>query len=562
MAPDKEPWRPYRVSGDFEFAEIALEAGLNAAQIDGLLSLIFHVSQGQAEVTLKNEADLHKAWDHAAMELTPISDYEELCMMSLIRGTRGKCPCPVYFVPLDELCDLHKTFPQRTVQQAKDGLDAYWIKKLVGEVILKNVFWLVAHSNPEWAISFDHLHTLHLGIWKHIFEDLKLILQVLGRNFEAKLEEQVVDFPRWRGLVHFDTVIHITYSDGNKMHDLSWQIFYAALNILTRTGSPPHSDELKDYIKLVGQGENDKLKLDWDFPKAHLWKHVGHDIRNKGAARNYSTCPNEKMHGPLKAAYQDRSNGKDVAGQILRVDHHQLTHKLLRGRIDAECELALANQAGDEGSQDNNNDNGGPGQFQGHIKLGVPHKPQSIQDIETAHQMDRVFDGFRWKFTAWVNETLPTYNYQLTRWITFPATHQLQEHGYLKVNYESKVDWKKATDHLQCNLFFHGHVRYDCALVQLAADQTAFVQLIFMFSYEIPDLGNFQLALVQPYTAGIGIQCRLDRDFKLTRVKAVPRPVSIFIPLESIIRGDEFLVVDHIDSDMFLHMRNWSRGQN
>ncbi|KIJ15702.1 hypothetical protein PAXINDRAFT_76786, partial [Paxillus involutus ATCC 200175] len=116
------------------------------------------------------------------------------------------------------------------------------------------------------------------------------------------------------------------------------------------------------------------------------------------------------------------------------------------------------------------------------------------------------------------------------------------------------------------------HPQYDCALVQLAADQTTFVRLIFMFSCEIPDLGNFQLALVQPYTAGIGIQRRLDRDFKRTCVKAVPRPASIFIPLESIIRGtllypdpencNEFLVVDHIDSNMFLCMRNWSHGQN
>ncbi|KIJ58047.1 hypothetical protein HYDPIDRAFT_103369, partial [Hydnomerulius pinastri MD-312] len=53
----------------------------------------------------------------------------------------------------------------------------------------------------------------------------------------------------------------------------------------------------------------------WDFPKAH-WKHVVQDIWNKGAARNYSTCPNEKMHGPLKDAYRDHSNGKDVAVQV------------------------------------------------------------------------------------------------------------------------------------------------------------------------------------------------------------------------------------------------------
>jgi len=36
----------------------------------------------------------------------------------------------------------------------------------------------------------------------------------------------------------------------------------------------------------------------------------------KGAARNYSTRPNEKLHGPLKEAYLRWSNGKDVAEQV------------------------------------------------------------------------------------------------------------------------------------------------------------------------------------------------------------------------------------------------------
>ncbi|KIN97792.1 hypothetical protein M404DRAFT_159578, partial [Pisolithus tinctorius Marx 270] len=48
----------------------------------------------------------------------------------------------------------------------------------------------------------------------------------------------------------------------------------------------------------------------------HLWRHVMQDIQNKGAAHNYSTQPNEKMHGSLKDAYQDCSNGKDIALQV------------------------------------------------------------------------------------------------------------------------------------------------------------------------------------------------------------------------------------------------------
>ncbi|KAF8834493.1 hypothetical protein BDN67DRAFT_1016452 [Paxillus ammoniavirescens] len=101
------------------------------------------------------------------------------------------------------------------MQQAKDGLDAYWVKK-------SNVFCSIENSEPEETASFDRLHFLHGGLWgKHMLKDLKLILKALGHNFEVKLEENIAGFPQWRGLVHFDTVIHITYSDGNKMHDLS-----------------------------------------------------------------------------------------------------------------------------------------------------------------------------------------------------------------------------------------------------------------------------------------------------------------------------------------------------
>lgn len=90
-----------------------------------------------------------------------------------------------------------------------------------------------------------------------------------------------------------------------------------------------------------------------------------------------------------------------------------------------------------------------------------------------------------------------------------------------------------------------------------------------MFKCELPDIGAFQFALVQPYTAGVvGGSRRIDRDLRLTRVKAVPRADSIIIPLKSFIRGallcpdpthqGEYLVINHVDSDMFLRMKSWA----
>ncbi|KAG1725468.1 hypothetical protein EDD22DRAFT_982843 [Suillus occidentalis] len=791
---DKEPWHPFRLRGDFKFSEIAMEAALNKSQINALLNLIMRISEGHAHITLKNEADLSKAWDNAAAELTPFSkhnvavtykkneqvyevharpiwdwaldlldnpllaphfvwdacrvykhngaqfehffnepwtgdrwwdiqsslpdvdgavpfcfilyadktklssfgtvkgypvvngeafgggrvvgwlpivpedageegklgytmlkrivwhesfkkllehaaqysktgyshkshndilrwlfpvililsaDYEEQCMMSLIRGRGGKCPCPVCLVPLAELHDLSKTYALRSVEEAIEVLRVYKRSKAQGEELLKalglrpveNIFWIIRYSDPHDALSFDRLHSLHGGLWKHFLGELKKILASLGREAEAAFEKLIDDFPQWHNLNHFKSAINISFSDGNKFQDLSKQTLYACLNLLTPRTSPEghqllrvistylqldsligldvHTEgtlaaieaellifdtELKAYVTCAESSDIEKLKVDWNFPKTHLWKHIVHDIRRKGAARNYSTRPNEKLHGPLKDTYHHRTNGKDVAGQILRVDHHKFALMLLRERVDAVDERnrlqALGNNLPDEDDV--------AVAFSGHVKLGAPtQNPSSILDLENRSAVDHLFQAFRRKFTEFINTSLPTYGHQLTNWITFPADYQIHEYRYLKVNYESMVDWKQTTDHLRCNPQFHGLPRFDHALIQLTADETIFVQLILLFRCSISNLGSFDFALVQPYTARINGSRRMDRFFKLTRVKALPRASSIFIPLSSFIRGavlvpdadhqDEHLVVDHLDSDMFLRMWAWVR---
>lgn len=41
-------------------------------------------------------------------------------MISLIRGAKGKFPCPICLVPLDELSNLSKDFKLRTTQDMKE----------------------------------------------------------------------------------------------------------------------------------------------------------------------------------------------------------------------------------------------------------------------------------------------------------------------------------------------------------------------------------------------------------------------------------------------------------
>ncbi|KAI6032410.1 Sec63 Brl domain-containing protein [Pisolithus marmoratus] len=97
------------------------------------------------------------------------ADYEEQCMMPLIRGHMCKCPC------------------------------------------------LIRNSDPHTAISFDHLHASHDGVGgRHVLHDMKIILHALGHDAEAEVENYIFKFPRWHGLSHFKSAINVTFSDGNK----------------------------------------------------------------------------------------------------------------------------------------------------------------------------------------------------------------------------------------------------------------------------------------------------------------------------------------------------------
>ncbi|KAG2117676.1 hypothetical protein BD769DRAFT_1629737 [Suillus cothurnatus] len=552
----------------------------------------------------------YKCFDQVLHWLFPIllilsADYEEQCMMSLIHGHHSKCPCPVCIVPLDELHDLSKSFRLRSMQDAMAALDVYEESKACSEELLKalglcpvkNVLWIVAHSDPHDAISLDCLHALHLGLWKHLLNELKKILKSLGCEAESLFEEQVTNFPRWRNCNHFNTVIHMSFSDGNKMQDISRQSFYTALSVLNQSNSPEGNQllcligsylQLDSYIGLdvhtvstldaieaellvFNNALKVGLRLDWDFPKVHLWKHTTRDIQMKGTARNYTTCPNEKLHGPLKEAYERQSNGKKVAEQILHVNQNKFAVSLLRGRVDTFDEQR--NRKDDEIDDLDTiaEDNLNLAVAQGHIKLSSPQQLISIQDIEnTCSPTDRAFQDFHRKFSTFLNTSLPGYGYELRRWITLPANFQICEYCYLKVNYESTIDWKQATDYLRCNPSFHGQPCYDCALIQLTPEQSAFVKLILMFKCHLPDIdSSFDFALVQPYTAGTGSHRRIDHELKLTRVKAIPRASSIFVPLTSVIRGavlfpdrehqGKFIIVDHLDSDMFLRMKTQAR---
>ncbi|KAI6035018.1 hypothetical protein F5J12DRAFT_778604 [Pisolithus orientalis] len=544
---DKTPWSPFRTLGDFEFAEIALASLLNQQQVNALLDLFAHVTQGAIQVTLKNDAELHKVCDAAAMELTPFSRVEvkvpykkEECMFKAhIR--------PLWEWALDILENpfLGPHFTWDTQQLYRhNGIEYehfydepwtgdYWwdIQSSLPDIKNAVPFGLILYADKSNLLSFGTAKsypivvrcanlpveiqnsnvvgggtvvgwlaivpkdaeeegklgytTLKRVVWHKSFKKLLLeieqysktgcmmalthghggkcpcpvIVKALGRQIEANVKKYVASFPRWQNLAHFNQVIHVTFSDGNKLADIPKQIFYVAINVLKKSVTPEglisldvqtehtinminneiltFDQTLKDYTKCIMKSNID----------VHLWKHVVRDICLKGAARNYSTWPNESMHKPIRDAYEHRSNGRDVPAQV---DHQVLAMKLLRLRVD-HLKKSVSGESDPEADV-----------LGAHIVT-----TQTLKDLEENGQPDMAFHQFHQRFCEFLNDALLAYGYQVKSWISLPTDFVVKEYHYLLVNYESTVTWNQCTDHLCCNLSFFDIGNMEFILVQL-----------------------------------------------------------------------------------------------
>ena len=74
--------------------------------------------------------------------------------------------------------------------------------------------------------------------------------------------------------------------------------------------------EILLYQKYHRETTDQPEAKDWNFPKMHTHIHGFDDVQNKGTTRNYNTKPNEKLHGPIKEAYRNQTNFKNVAPQV------------------------------------------------------------------------------------------------------------------------------------------------------------------------------------------------------------------------------------------------------
>ncbi|KAG1738384.1 uncharacterized protein EDB91DRAFT_1237752 [Suillus paluster] len=465
------------------------------------------------------------------------SDFEEQSTMSLTRGVRALWPCPVCLVPHDELSDTSHCYPRRTSCDLQAILATARVKdtaeereetlKDYGLHDILNAFWTVKSTDVHRALLWDKLHFHSGGGWSdHLWVELQKYINGLGQDKTSQVDKNYQAFPHWRDQKHPNQVMNISFMDNSVHEDISKMIIYATHDILTEQDCPLGYLllrcvrlylELDMYASLevymaetISSGRHTHHMFsailhngkNWNYPKLHMDLHIFDDVEAKGATRNYNTKPNEKMHSSLKDSYLLRTNFRDVAEQwqviadcirrrLYEFDEHQ---RQLHEEDLLEEEEFIANVVERPISTGSS--------F--HVKLGSKQPSETFDAIEKAHQDDQAFGNFRIKLNDFLNVLLPSSD------IPLPDSKQ---------------------------------------------DKVILGRLLFLFECLIGD-HKFPLALIHPFDAPTGQHSRKDRDLNLFQRHS-------FFSVRSIIRGallvldgpSDYLVVDTVDTDMFLRMK-------
>ncbi|KAI5983591.1 hypothetical protein EDD15DRAFT_2533716 [Pisolithus albus] len=154
-------------------------------------------------VSLSKVGFAYQTFEGTVRRLYPVililsADYEEQCIMALIRGLKSHCPCPICLVPSDQLRNHATTYPMRMSLDAITSLEVYKRSRKDGEALMQkqslrpveNAFWRVNHSDPHRALSFDHLHYDDMGMGDHLFKEIKKNLAEIGRHAEKAVDDQ------------------------------------------------------------------------------------------------------------------------------------------------------------------------------------------------------------------------------------------------------------------------------------------------------------------------------------------------------------------------------------
>ncbi|KAJ7860668.1 hypothetical protein B0H14DRAFT_2576448 [Mycena olivaceomarginata] len=403
---------------------------------------------------------------------------------------------------------LSADYEEAIIKNLRTAAGSQEAVKKAREGTVENVFWNIANSDPHRAISFDRLHSHHSGLWgDHLFPQLKIHFKELGDRQSAKLDQQFDALPRWRGLNHFKTVTNISYLELD---------VYAGLELHTADTIADGRRQLQKFDQSLKKYRDacegtDFADKNWNFPKAHLHQHLFDDIECKGVTRNYNTKISEPMHRPLRDAYHNQTNFKNVQPQILRSVHRRMVGRYIREQ------LGDLDQFLDE--EDPENILPTDLEAVGNVVVGSKLPATSFLALETEMKTDTAFTKFRIRFAEFLNVFLPAYGYPLPhgKRVTLVAGEEVgvllhflptiqplppdNPLSVLKVFFKSLENWLDDVDFLRCNPCFHGLARYDAALVK-TTQGNIFVRLVYVFTFEI-DGRHHPFALVQALDVGI-----------------------------------------------------------
>ncbi|KAJ7092944.1 hypothetical protein B0H15DRAFT_938487 [Mycena belliarum] len=510
-------------------------------------------------------------------------DGKEAAYFNACRAALANFPCPKCLVHKADLHKITGSFELRTSATMKATVVKAMKKatKTKTEDILKSFglhgvkhfLWDFRFSDPYAAYSYDTLHSDDLGKWGHHL--WPLLLDAL-ENLQQKgtFAENMRRFSRWPNLKHFNQVTTVHFTDGQSFYDILKCVLPCIVQLFPPEDPLVHCIRAyQQYRIMVGMHCMPERRLErldvfiqnyehwcsmvsdvygksFDFFKQHATSHVVADIRAKGTTNHGSTRPGEGFQQEAHEAYL-KTNGKDVARQMNRIDETQEAIARIRMTIDNDDKATHESEDTDHNIDETPVDP----EADAHWAFGAPVPGRLINSLafEDANN-GSAFRNFDFRLRRFISDTFPEER------IKYEDTIMIRSFKCVHLSYQSLEDWRGARDIIRCNNSFHGRTRFDCFLVNLTDPGLHFARVRSLLRCSLPSGRQIDVALVhmfvpsrwKPRTRWAGYQIRdEERESSFLSMEHVIRG-ALLEPVASSAKEAAHFVIDTIDADMFL----------
>ncbi|KAJ7204541.1 hypothetical protein C8J57DRAFT_1100775 [Mycena rebaudengoi] len=478
-------------------------------------------------------------------------DFEELAAWLAIRNSRANHPCPKCLIHHDDLHKLSADAELRTsASMHRIFMKAKNLPTTQREELLKSYglhfsrylpLWRFNHSDPYIAVGYDLLHYFDSGQWgKHVWPCLKEFLQV--EKLASKFNDNMGQFPRWRGLKHTPSPTTIDYSDGQTFVDILKSSLPCLVQLLPQNSpfvrivrvmqklrimlglsvtTKTRLDHLNDLVLEYERASGDLYEVsgkDFNFLKQHFLKHARDAFISKGTSRNMNTRVGQGFQQEVAKMYE-KTNGKNAEHQISLQDENEEA----LARIKMAVDEWLKSQE-DSDIDDSERELITQSVSTAHWSLGSPDRHISVHRIEADNRGDSSFRNFNMRLREYIAHHHPS--------VVLLTPAQIQPCKVFYVHYQSKVDWRSARDILRCNPKFHNAPRFDSVMYETDNDPFAMGQLQLVFRSHLPSGAELDLAMIRPFRK-TSWQPKTPTDCSIR--EQLSAQSSIFIALEHIV---------------------------